>query len=98
MPHGKPGAALAARFGDRPPATHRRVAALGAVVGGAAVVVLLWATLGLSIAVAPAALGTAGLLYAGGVALACRRYGHAVDCASGSFCECERCGRPMEDA
>lgn len=97
MSHGKPGAALLSRLGEGAAATHRRAAALGAVVAGAAVVVAFWATLGLSVAAGAAALGTAGLVYAGGIELACRRYGHDVDCTSGSFCECRRCGRPMED-
>ncbi|WP_254840188.1 hypothetical protein [Natronomonas marina] len=97
MPHGKPGAALVSRLGERAATTHRRAAALGAAVAGAAVVVVFWATLGLSVAGGAAALGTTGLVYAGSIELACRRFGHAVDCASGTFCECRRCGRPMED-
>ena len=98
MSHGTPGVGLASRVGDQPVATHRRAAAAGGCLAGAAVVVAFWAMVGLSLVVAPAAVGTAGLVYAGGIELACRRYGHAVDCDSGSFCECERCGRPVADA
>ena len=98
MPHGKPGVVPGSRLDDQPVATRRRAAAAGALLAGAAVVAAFWATTGLSVAAAPAAIGTAGLVYAGSIELACRRYGHAVDCVSGTFCECERCGRPVEDA
>ena len=97
MSHRGPGAALASSFGDWSVSAHRRGAAAAAVVAGAAALVGLWAVLGPSIAATLAALGTAGAVYAGGIELACRRFGHAVDCATGSFCECRRCGRPMEE-
>jgi hypothetical protein len=57
----------------------------------------LQAILGVSIAVVLAALGTAGAVFAGGVVLVCRIAGHTMECATGPFCECERCGRPMDD-
>ena len=97
MPHQDPGGALASAFGDWPVSAHRRGAAVAAVVAGAAALLGLRAALGPSIAAGPAALGTAGAVYAGGIELACRRFGHAADCATGSFCECRRCGRPMRE-
>ena len=98
MSHRGSGAALASSFGDWSVSAHKRGVAAAAVNAGAAALVGLWAVLGPSIAAALAALGTAGAVYAGGIELACRRFGHAVDCATGSFCKCRRCGRPMEDA
>jgi len=97
MSHRGPGAALASSFGDWSVSAHRRSAAAAALVAGPAAFVGLWAALGPSIAAGLAALGTAGAVYAAGIELACRRFGHAVDCATGSFCECRRCGRPMEE-
>ena len=96
MSHRGPGAALASLFGDWSVSAHRRGAVAAAIGAGVVALVGLWAVLGPSIAAGPAALGTAGAVYASGIELACRRFGHAVDCATGSFCECRRCGRPME--
>jgi hypothetical protein len=97
MSHRDRGAALASPLGDCSVSAHRRDAAAAAVGAGVAALVGLWAVLGPSIAAGPAALGTAGAVYAVGIELACRRFGHAVDCATESFCECRRCGRPMEE-
>ncbi|QLD85088.1 hypothetical protein HWV23_04910 [Natronomonas halophila] len=77
--------------------TQRRVLGALAVLVGVVVFVVLQAVLGVSIAVALAALGTTGAVFAGGVVLVCHTVGHAVECATGPFCECERCGRPMDD-
>jgi len=95
--HGKPGSALPSTLGERSVPTQRRVVALCGVLVGVVVVVAVGATLGGWVAALSAGLGAAGLVYASGIELACRRYGHAVDCVSGTFCECERCGRPMGD-
>jgi hypothetical protein len=75
----------------------RRALAAVAVVVGVVVFAGLQAILGATVAVLLAAVGTAGAVFAGGVLLVCRAYGHAVECATGPFCECERCGRPMDD-
>ena len=90
-------AALASSFSGCSVSAHRRGVAAAAIVAGTAALIGLWAALGPSIVAGPAALGTAGAVYAGGIELACRRFGHAVDCATGSFCECRRCGRPIEE-
>ena len=86
------------RVGRGSVAVDRRAAALAGVVVGAAAVAVLRAAIGLSPAVLTAAVGAAVLTYVAGVEAVCRRHGHAVDCASGRLCECERCGRPIEDA
>lgn len=75
----------------------RRALAALAVLVGAAVFAGLQALAGVSIAVVLAAVGTAGVVFSGGVLLACYTFGHAVECGSRPFCECERCGRPMDD-
>lgn len=100
MAHGEPNDE--GRFPSMPGAsrsitTQRRVLGSLAVLAGAGVFAGLQALAGLSIAVLLAAIGTAGAVYAGGVLLACYAFGHVVECASGDFCECERCGRPMDD-
>lgn len=100
MAHGEPNDE--GRFPSIPGAgwsitTQRRALAALAVLTGATVFAGLQAPLGLSIAVVLAAIGTAGAVFAGGVLLACYAFGHAVECATGAFCECERCGRPMDD-
>jgi hypothetical protein len=77
--------------------TQRRALSVLAVLAGIAVFAGLQALIGLSVAVLLAAVGTAGAVFAGGVLLACYAFGHAVECATGPFCECERCGRPMDD-
>jgi hypothetical protein len=75
----------------------RRALGALAVLVGAVVFAVLQAALGVSTAVFLAALGTAGAVFTGGVVLVCRLAGHTVECATGPFCECERCGRPMDD-
>lgn len=90
------------RFPSMPAATgsvtaQRRVLAAIAVVVGGVVFAGLLAVLGVTVAVFLAAVGAAGAVFTGGVLLTCRAYGHAVECATGQFCECERCGRPMDD-
>ena len=86
------------RVGCGSVAVDRRAAALAGAVVGAAAVAVLKTAVGLSPTVLTAAVGAAVLAYVAGVEAVCRRYGHAVDCASGNFCECERCGRPVGDA
>ena len=97
MSHRGPEVPLVSAFRGWSVTAHRRCAALVAVLAGATALLGLWAVLGPSVTAGLAALGTAGAVYAGGIELVCRRCGHAVDCATGSFCECRRCGRPMED-
>lgn len=75
----------------------RRALGAAAVLTGVAVFAALQSPLGVSVAVLLASVGAAGVVFAGGVLLACHVFGHAVECGSRPFCECERCGRPMDD-
>jgi cytochrome c biogenesis protein CcdA len=99
MAYSGPGAGrvLSVPFADRSVRAQRRAFATLAVGVALVVFAVLWAAVGPSIAAVLAAVGSAGAAYAGSVLLACRAYGHAVECGSRPFCECERCGRPMDD-
>jgi hypothetical protein len=77
--------------------TQRRVTAGVGILVAVLVLVAFRVTLGLSIPTVLAAVGLGVLVFAVGIESTCRMYGHAVDCATGPFCECERCGRPMDD-
>lgn len=75
----------------------RRVIAAIAVAFGVVAFVCLQTSIGSTVAVCLASVGTAGAVFTSGILLVCHVYGHVVECASGPSCECERCGRPMDD-
>jgi hypothetical protein len=77
-------------------AQRRAVAAIAAAFGVIAFV-CLQTSLGSTVAVCLASVGTAGAVFTSGILLVCHAYGHVVECTSGTFCECKRCGQPMDD-